>query len=326
MSFHAQPTPAAIAQTPLNIAGLGVFRIGDGGHAFGGITSAGVLKTGFLQLDRALAGEGWPKADLAEILCDGCGLGELSLLLPAIAQLHGLQGLHGLHGPQGLQAPHRQHRQHGQRGNPAQRIKTPPAAGRCVWIAPPHLPYAPALEDAGIDLSRLFVVDTGNKDAPTNDARIEDALWAAEQSLASGAVECVCIWTAAAIANTSLRRLKHAAMTGEAICWLMRPTIFAQHASPASLRIKLTASEDGGLALNIIKRRGLPPSKLIELHHRDLPCLAAARRPILEKPLGSTSPSLPVTPLREWLGRTFGPTVINGHGAPVRPRSMAPDR
>jgi cell division inhibitor SulA/protein ImuA len=313
MSFHMPPTNAIVVQSQPNMAGLGVFRIGDDGHALGGMSSAAGVKTGFIQLDNALAGQGWPKADLAEILCDGCGMGELSLLLPAIAELHGLHQPHGHH---------------------AQRIKTIPATGRCVWIAAPYVPYAPALEDAGIDLSRLFIVDTGIKDAPTKDVRIEDALWAAEQSLASGAVECVCIWTVSAIANTSLRRLKHAAMKGGAICWLMRPTVFAQHASPASLRIKLTSCEDGGLTLKLLKRRGLPPNKLIELRHRDLPCLVSARQPITTKPKTSrpTSlpphlpPHLPPSPLREWLDRTFGPSVINGHDTPVRLRSMAPDR
>jgi hypothetical protein len=321
MSSHVPPTNASIVQSLPNMAALGVFRIGDDGHTLGGVASGKGIKTGFTQLDDALIGHGWSKADLAEILCDGCGMGELSLLLPAMAQL------------QGRHQPHRHH---------VQTIKTIPTAGRCIWIAPPYVPYAPALEDAGIDLNRLFIVDTGNKDAPTKDARVEDAFWAAEQSLASGAVECVCIWTASAIANTSLRRLKHAAVTGGAICWLMRPTVFAQHASPASLRIKLTASEDGGLMLNILKRRGLPPNKLVELRHRDLPCLTSARRPITTKPATSrptslpphsppylspySPPHLPPTPLREWLGRTFGQTVINGHDAPVRSRSMAPDR
>jgi hypothetical protein len=281
------------------MAVLGVFRIGDDGSTLGGMASGRGIKTGFTQLDNALAEKGWSKADLAEILCDGCGMGELSLLLPAIAQLHG---------------PHQPN------GHHAHRIKTIANAGLCVWIAPPYVPYAPALEDAGIDLSRLFIVDT----------QTEDALWAAEQSLASGAVECVCVWAASAIANTSLRRLKHAAMTGGAICWLMRPTVFAQHASPASLRIKLIASEDGGLTLNILKRRGLPPNKLIELQLRGLPCLSPARRPISTKPgisrPASVPPSFSPTPLREWLGRTFGASVISGHDTAVRQRSMAPDR
>ncbi|MFN5028955.1 MAG: hypothetical protein ACK5RJ_09575 [Burkholderiales bacterium] len=316
MSSHAPPTKAVVTQSQPNMVGLGVFRIGDDGCALGGVSSQAGVKTGFIQLDNTLVGQGWPKADLTEILCDGCGMGELSLLLPAVAQLQALYGRHQLHG------------HHAPAG------ETMPTAGHCVWIAPPYVPYAPALEDAGIDLSRLFIVDTGIKDAPTKDIRVEDALWAAEQSLASGAVECVCIWTAAAIANTSLRRLKHAAVTGGAICWLMRPTVFAQHASPASLRIKLTAGEDGGLTLNILKRRGLPPNKLVELHHRDLPCLASARRPITTKPKVSRPaslpphlpPHLPPTPLREWLGRTFGPSVINGYDSPVRSRSIAPDR
>jgi cell division inhibitor SulA/protein ImuA len=313
MSCYVTPTNASAVQSQPNMPGLSVFRIGDDGHTLGGMSSGTGVKTGFMPLDNALAEKGWSKADLAEILCDGCGKGELSLLLPAIAQLQ------GRHLVQSMYGPHRQYAHH------AQRIKTIPNAGRCIWIAPPYVPYAPALEDAGIDLSRLFIVD-----AKIKNARIEDDLWAAEQSLASGAVEGVCIWTASAITNTSLRRLKHAAMTGGAICWLMRPAVFAQYASPASLRIKLIASEDGGLTLNILKRRGLPPNKLIELQLRDLPCLSPVRRPISTKPgisrPASVPPSFSPTPLREWLGRTFSASAISGHDPAVRQRSMAPDR
>jgi cell division inhibitor SulA/protein ImuA len=316
MSSQAPPTKAVIAQSQPNMVGLGVFRIGDDGCTLGGVSSQAGVKTGFIQLDNTLVGQGWPKADLTEILYDGCGMGELSLLLPAVAQLQALYGRHQLH------------------GHHAPAAETMPTAGHCVWIAPPYIPYAPALEDVGIDLSRLFIIDTGNKDIRTKDVRVEDVLWVAEQSLASGAVECVCIWTASAITDTSLRRLKHAAVTGGVICWLMRPTVFAQHASPASLRIKLTASEGGGLTLNILKRRGLPPNKLVELPHRDLPCLNSTRRPAITRPVTSRLSSLPPylpahlppTPILEWLGGKFGQTVINGYGTPVRPGSMAPDR
>jgi cell division inhibitor SulA/protein ImuA len=268
-----------------------VFRIGDIGYSGAGRTADKACSTEFPALDRELAGGGWSRGDLTEILCDGGGMGELSLLLPALARM----------------------RSHSSQQSRQVRHVVAGPSSSCVWIAPPYLPYAPALMAAGVDLTQLFIVDI---------ERTEDALWAAEQSLASGAAECVCIWISSAIGNTPMRRLKHAAMAGGAICWLMRPTAFAQHASPASVRIALTANVDGSLTLNLIKRRGLPPNKQIHLLSRELPCLALHRRrqsvPVVQV-TGAAA-----TPLREWLDRTFGEAVMSSTS--VRHRSMSPDR
>jgi cell division inhibitor SulA/protein ImuA len=267
-----------------------VFRIGDSGHGTSANQSGKSCSTEFPALDRELAGGGWSRGDLTEILCDGGGMGEISLLLPALVRLQSQQQ--------------------------QQRRAAFSAASSCVWIAPPYLPYAPALSAAGVDLSQLFVVDA---------ERTEDVLWAAEQSLASGAADCVCIWVSSAIANTPMRRLKHAAMAGGAICWLMRPTAFAQHASPAPVRIVLTANIDGSLTLNLLKRRGLPPNKQVHLFSRDLPCLAMHRRRAPTQVAQSTQAA--TTPLREWLERTFGDAAASASSATsVRHRSMSPDR
>jgi len=51
-----------------------------------------------------------------------------------------------------------------------------------VWIAPPHEPYAPALAQQGIELTRLLVV---------RPAGATEALWAAEQALGSGVCAAV---------------------------------------------------------------------------------------------------------------------------------------
>src|SRR6478609_5334988 len=66
------------------------------------------LPTGHGALDRALPGGGWPQGGLTEMLLAQEGIGELRLMLPALARLT--------------------------------------HEGRAVvWIAPPHRPYAPAL-------------------------------------------------------------------------------------------------------------------------------------------------------------------------------------
>ena len=79
------------------------------------------LPSGFAALDAALPGGGWPQGTLTEVLLEREGIGELRLMVPALARVQA----------QGLDV---------------------------VWIAPPHRPYAPALAAAGIDLARLYVV------------------------------------------------------------------------------------------------------------------------------------------------------------------------
>jgi hypothetical protein len=82
------------------------------------------LPTGFPELDERLAGGGWPAGALTEILIPRHGIGELSLLLPALARLS--------RGDRWL-----------------------------AFIAPPYIPYAPAFAAAGIDLARLLLVEPG---------------------------------------------------------------------------------------------------------------------------------------------------------------------
>jgi hypothetical protein len=79
------------------------------------------LPTGFAALDAVLPGGGWPSHALTEVLLAREGIGEMRLVLPALARLT------------------RERRQ-------------------VAWIAPPYRPYAPALAAAGVDLARLVLV------------------------------------------------------------------------------------------------------------------------------------------------------------------------
>lgn len=71
-----------------------------------GASAMRVQPSGFAPLDAELPGGGWPCGALTEILHDGTGLGECTLLLPALARL-GEEGKwtllvappHALHGP-----------------------------------------------------------------------------------------------------------------------------------------------------------------------------------------------------------------------------------
>lgn len=80
-----------------------------------------VVPSGYADLDRHLPGGGWPCPALIEVLNDRAGIGELSLLLPALRHLS------------------------------ETRVST------LAWLNPPHLPYPPALTERGLGLTRLLV-------------------------------------------------------------------------------------------------------------------------------------------------------------------------
>ena len=166
--------------------------------------------TGFPVLDAELPGGGWPAGGLAEVLCRTEGIGELQVVLPALA---------------GLSA----------------------AGRRIAWLAPPHLPYAPALRAAGVRLDCLTVVRAPGR---------RDALWAAEQALRSGAFHALLLWLPRAN-YAELRRLAVAAQAGPGFALAFRPPEAAGEASPAVLRLVLE-TEDRQLLVRILKRRGQP--------------------------------------------------------------------
>jgi cell division inhibitor SulA/protein ImuA len=166
------------------------------------------VPTGFTALDAELPGGGWPTGCLTELLPAHEGIGELRMLGPALAWLAR-------------------------------------ADRRLAWIAPPHLPYAPALDAAGIALTQILIVRT---------AAARDALWAAEQALASAACGAVLVWPGTA-KYTELRRLQLAAEKTHTLAVLFRAPHVASEPSPAVLRLALHTVVDG-LAVRILKRRG----------------------------------------------------------------------
>ena len=175
-----------------------------------GGTEATLLPTGFEALDELSRG-GWPQGALTELHygdAGGEGVGELSLAMPALARLS--------------------------------------QQGRWIaWIAPPHIPYAPALAAHGVDLSKLLLVH------PRNDA---DALWATEQALRSGTCGAVLAWPGRAD-DRALRRLQLAAEEGRSWGLLFRGRRPVREGSPAALRLALEPRPQG-LAVRILKRRG----------------------------------------------------------------------
>jgi hypothetical protein len=97
---------------------------------------------------------------------------------------------------------------------------------RVVLVAPPHVPYAPAWQAAGVELRQLSVIAAEGK----------DALWAAEQCLRSGSCGAVLCWPVHAD-DKALRRLQVAAESGQTLAFACRPQAAAVNASPAALRL-----------------------------------------------------------------------------------------
>lgn len=184
------------------------------------------VASGFAALDHELPGGGWPQGQLIELLLDDTGIGELSLLAPALARI----------------------------GN-EQRA--------CVWVLPcssaaasnhtatEGLPYAPALQAAGIDPGHSIFV---------RPATPRESLWACEQSLRAAHLGALIGWLPAGNADAdfrALRRLHLLATRHRALNFVLRPLRAAQSPSPAALRLQLVPHEQR-LHVTLLKRRGRP--------------------------------------------------------------------
>jgi protein ImuA len=181
------------------------------------------LPTGYAALDGCLPGQGWPRQGLIEILSDLRGIGELRLLLPALAQLSGRA------------------RSSAARHNPAAVARR---GGWLAWVSPPYMPYAPALAACGIDVDRVLVVHGAGATE-----------WAMDQALRSEACSAVLGW-----ANPrdpqALRRLQLAAEQSHSLAVLFRPLQAGLTSSPAVLRLALLGDREQGLQVRIVKSRG----------------------------------------------------------------------
>ena len=166
--------------------------------------------TGHAALDALLPQGGWPRRALTELLLPADGVGELALLLPTLARMT-------------------------------------QAGSTVAVIAPPYVPYAPAWQAAGVDLSLLEIVDAAPR----------DALWAFEQCLRSGACAAVLGWPVQAD-GPALRRLQVAADSGECLGFALRDRRHAANPSAAALRLEAVSDAQGGSTWQVRKCRGGP--------------------------------------------------------------------
>lgn len=199
----------------------------------GGRSAPAVIPTGFAALDRELPGGGWPQGAITEICTDRYGIGELTVLMPALVRLS--------------------------RQEPVDERQW------IIWLAPPLLPYAPALRGCGLSLERLLVIRpsasaarrTAGAAVRQSAVGAKDCLWAAEQVIRSGSSLGVLAWLPAADRSV-LRRLQLAAE--EQRCWvvLFREPEALLTPSPAALRIRLGHTV-AAMRVEIVKCRGGRP-------------------------------------------------------------------
>ena len=186
---------------------------------------AQVVATGDTGLDAQLPGGGWPVGALTELLQTPGNHSEWRLLAPALARF---------------------------------------GTAAVVLVAPPHVPFGPALAARGVASKRLMWVQR---------AAATQRLWATEQALRCAGVDAVLAWLPQARAD-QLRRLQMAASEYNRLLFVMRPSAARQESSPAVLRLVL--EPEGGyrfsaglhvdhLRVHILKRRGPPLEQAVQV-------------------------------------------------------------
>jgi protein ImuA len=201
--------------------------------------SNSVTASGFAALDAELPGGGWPHRVLTELLLPHPGLGELRLLVPALARIAGAND-----GPQ--------------------------QDGRSVMLFdPPAALCGPALVQLGVDARQLLVVyGREGARAAAGLRRLlpsADLLWALEQALKSGHVGAVLAWLPQRLKADALRRLQLAAQSHDGPAFLFREVDARVKPSAAPLRLLLQGAGIDQLSVRALKRRGPPLARPLML-------------------------------------------------------------
>lgn len=197
---------------------------------------AQVVATGAAVLDAQLPGGGWPVGALTELLQTPGVHSEWRLLAPALARC---------------------------------------GTAAVVLIAPPHVPFGPALTARGVASQRLLWVHT---------TVAAQRLWATEQALRCAGVDAVLAWLPQARTD-QLRRLQMAASEYNRLLFVMRPSAARQESSPAVLRLML---EPGGVPMRVSTTDPVPHINHLRLHifkRRGPPLEQALHVPVCEPAL-----------------------------------------
>ena len=125
----------------------------------------------------------------------------------------------------------------------------------CVWLDPPYQPYAPTLVAAGIALDKLLIVRSKSP---------AEWLWAAEQSIRSGAL--LLAWTKQKPPRyADLRKLQLAAANSNNAAFLFSAPNALAAPSPVALRLELQSLQVNQLLLTVRKMRGTASGEQLQL-------------------------------------------------------------
>jgi hypothetical protein len=172
-----------------------------------------------------LPGGGWQSGTIVELMPMSDGIGELRLLMPALAKIT-------------------QSERH------------------VAMIAPPYIPYAPALLRHGLRLEHFWIIRAQSA---------ADILWSAEQTLRCKSFGAVLAWPSA-IRDREVRRLQLAAEAGSSIGFVYRHPSAVRESSPAAVRLRLQADVTGQMSIDIVKCRGARAGMSVDI----APALATA--------------------------------------------------
>jgi protein ImuA len=176
-----------------------------------GNTTVAAHPSHFPELDNQLPGGGWPLGMVTELIARNPGVGELRLLIPMLRQLTLERKV-------------------------------------VIMLAPPLIPYAPALAGFGIDLNYLIIIQAPNA---------ADRLWAVEQTLKSTSFGALLAWLPQDRTRPEhLRRMQLAAQSSRGPVFLFRELAAQFDSSPAPLRLLLLPRPEQCLAVQLLKRRG----------------------------------------------------------------------
>ena len=182
-------------------------------NAYSADSSDQFTDTGFTGLNGLLPNGGWPRKSMTEIVVPDWGHGELQILLPLLRHVQSLEK-------------------------------------QIAFIAPPFIPYAPALEQSGLNLDRLIVIDSG--------LPAKDIWWVAEKIQRHPDCGVVLLWpdqnsgSGFASADRQLRKLQVAADAANNFGFTFRRGSFSD--TPVGLRLKVARCEQG-LSVEILKSR-----------------------------------------------------------------------
>ncbi|NVJ59946.1 MAG: translesion DNA synthesis-associated protein ImuA [Gammaproteobacteria bacterium] len=245
--------------------------------------------TGFEKLDVQLCDGGWPQGAVTELLLPTDGTGELRLLLPALSKLSRQQGY-------------------------------------IVFVDPPFLPYAPALNKQGLNLNKLLVIRS---------KKLEQSIWATYQALTSQSCSAVVTWlTGKAAYKNEIRKLSLGARQGRCWSFVLRDEKAAVHPSAAKLRVALSMAKQhkaissnanyGMSQLSILKQPGGWSNRKVYLNlfpeqrfwtsvsakHWSVPVVKQAPQTVLSPELAAAIPYS----VEQWLKQV---TPGNKHSLPL---------